>query len=425
MVDSEQENEIVVATDHLDLVVAELGEPAVAGVVGNRRLGLSLVNLREVTTLGETLTRRNAEQIGERLDSKPEPGVQEVLAELRRTFERRFDGWIPTMGRNRTLTGVQFKPVSNGGGVDRPVAVEVADGASRADVPQLRRVAVGLFDTRLAAHSRLSGRYLADPDALAAAYEPDRPRLWWEGHATFIAGVIRQHAPSAVLDVRTALRPGPVQEGAPRGEEWTMPLWDFAARLADYQDAGVSVINLSVGVATHDGKPPLVLERAIAQLTPSIVVVAAAGNHGADKLSPEKRAAAGLPERGAPMFPAALDNVVAVGALATDGTAADFNPRGAHGPETAPWIDTFAPGVDLVSTYLGDGRREQVLVPGADGQLDARGFTGWAKWSGTSFAAGVITAAAADLAAQNLAAPEIVVRLRADHPRPTASVTGA
>ena len=104
-----------------------------------------------------------------------------------------------------------------------------------------------------------------------------------------------------------------------------MPLWDFADLLADYQDAGVAVLNLSVGVSTDDGRAPLVLERAIAQLTPSMVVVAAAGNHGEPHAD-----TAGRPAPNAALFPAALDNVLAVGAL--DGTgAAAFTPRGARG----------------------------------------------------------------------------------------------
>ena len=234
------------------------------------------------------------------------------------------------------------------------------------------KVRVGLFDTRIAAHEQLEGSYLAGPDAVVAPTAPGRPRLWWEGHATFIAGIIRRHAPSAVLDVRTALLREP--DGAQ--ERWTMPLWTFAERLAEYQDAGVEVLNLSVGVATGDGRPPLVLQRAIAQLTPSMVVVAAAGNHGMGGLSDEERTKAGLPARGAALFPAALDDVLAVGAL--DGQAARPGRRGVHATRgtrrrsTAPWIDVFAPGVETVSTYLGDADRESVLVRDADGHEELR-----------------------------------------------------
>ena len=314
-----------------------------------------------------------------------------MLTELRLWSAHRYAGWMPTLGKNRTLSGVQFKPYTHG--FDRPTVPAAGTVAPLPKPDQaLSRVSVGLFDTVLAPHRQLTGSYLADPDTLVGPVEDDGgERLWWEGHATFVAGIIRRHAPSAVLDVRTALRRVP---GGSGDERWSMPLWDFADLLADYQDAGVAVLNLSVGVSTDDGRAPLVLERAIAQLTPSMVVVAAAGNHGEPHAD-----AAGRPAPNAALFPAALDNVLAVGAL--DGTgAAAFTPRGAGAADTAPWIDVFAPGVDVVSTYLGDGAPERVLVENADGSRAPVEFSGWAAWSGTSFATGEITGAVANLLAQ-------------------------
>ncbi|HEX2297562.1 MAG TPA: S8/S53 family peptidase, partial [Pseudonocardiaceae bacterium] len=261
-----------------------------------------------------------------------------------------------------------------------------------------RRVRVGLLDTLLEQHSRLAGRYLADVDALITPSPEENPalgkgRLWWEGHATFIAGVVLAQAPAADLDVRTALRPA---TGAASGHSWTMPVWEFAGCLADYRDSGVGVLNLSLGCSTGDGKPPMVLERAIAQLTPTIAVIAAAGNHGTASLDSQARAAHGVPARTAALFPAALDNVLAVGAL--DGDAlAEFNPRnGADEAEPAPWIDVFAQGVNITSTYLGESGGERVRIPAEDGGPDKSvWFDGWASWTGTSFAAAEITGAVA------------------------------
>jgi hypothetical protein len=356
-----------------------------------------------------------------RLAARPaEASLDAVLAGIRARSEERWSGWVPTMGKNRTLTGVQFKPYSSGGGFDAPTRVDAREALPTVPAPAgATRVRVGLFDTRLAPHDRLTGRFVADDDALLGPVVHGGQRLWWEGHATFIAGVIRRQAPTAVLDVRTALRPGsrPYGGRATADEEWTMPLWDFAARLADYQDAGVSVINLSVGVSTGDGKPPLVLDRAVARLTPTTVIVAAAGNHGSPHVTDEQRTAAGLPTAGAPLFPAALDNVLAVGAL--DGAvAADFNPRGAGGTGTAPWIDVFAPGVNTVSTYLGDGGGEKVLVRDIAGREELVEFAGWASWSGTSFASGEITGAVAALLAQGYGPLDAVAAVRRTHPRP-------
>ena len=412
-------DQIVVATDHLDLVGRELGSGAIVSTVPNSRLGLTLVTLADPAAAGRMLEQR---RIAEFPDA-PAPEVGEdpdrVLAELRLLSERRYCGWVPTLGKNRTLDGVEFKPYTHG--FDKPTPARRPEPVTgRAEVHG-EKVRVGLFDTRIAAHEQLEGSYLAGPDAMVTPPAQGRPRLWWEGHATFIAGIIRRHAPSAVLDVRTAL----LREPDGPQERWTMPLWTFAERLAEYQDAGVEVLNLSVGVATGDGRPPLVLQRAIAQLTPSMVIVAAAGNHGMGGLSDEERTKAGLPARGAALFPAALDDVLAVGAL--DGTRpgrvdAGFTPRGAHETETAPWIDVFAPGVETVSTYLGDADRESVLVRDAGGHEELVDFDGWASWSGTSFAAGEITGEIAALLAQGLPAPEAVAQVRRRNPRPEAGL---
>ena len=411
MAADERECQIVVATEHLDLVGRELGA-GMRVAAENPRLGLTLVTLANAAETGRALADRRATEGG-----GPEPKVDSdldrsdldrVLTELRLLSAHRYAGWTPTLGKNRTLSGVQFKPYTHG--FDRPT---VPAAGTVAPLPKpdraLSRVSVGLFDTVLAPHRQLTGSYLADPDTLVGPVDEGNELLWWEGHATFVAGIIRRHAPSAVLDVRTALRRVP---GGSGDERWEMPLWDFADLLADYQDAGVAVLNLSVGVSTDDGRPPLVLERAIAQLTPSMVVVAAAGNHG----EPHDDTA-GRPAPNAALFPAALDNVLAVGAL--DGTgAAAFTPRGAGPADTAPWIDVFAQGVDVVSTYLGDGAPERVLVENADGSRSPVEFSGWAAWSGTSFATGEITGAVANLLARGDSPPEALKKVRAAYPRP-------
>ena len=421
MADTAQDRQIVVATDHLRLVLAELGDRNVTETAVEPRLGLTLVTVEDVTGSERALAddARAARAAAGDAESAWTP-LDTVLAGIRARAGNRWSGWAPTMGKNRTLTGVQFKPYSSGGSVDRPTRADAGRALPPvAAPPGARRVRVGLFDTRLAPHAALTGRYVADDDALLAPVARGGQRLWWEGHSTFIAGVIRRQAPTAVLDVRTALRPGVVPAGGSTADqEWTMPLWDFAARLVDYQDAGVEVINLSVGVSTEDGRPPLVLDRAIARLTATTVIVAAAGNHGSRHVTDEQRRDAGLPKPGAPLFPAALDNVLAVGAL-HGAVAAEFNPRGADGTGTAPWIDVFAPGVETISTYLGDGAGEKVLVRDIAGREELVEFGGWASWSGTSFAAGEITGAVAALLAQGYDPIEAVAEVRRHHPRPS------
>ena len=81
------------------------------------RLGLTLVT---VADLAEA-TRRSRPAGG--ASRRPEPSLDGVLdgvlAGCACRSERRYSGWVPTMGKNRTLTGVQFKPYT-GGGFDRP-----------------------------------------------------------------------------------------------------------------------------------------------------------------------------------------------------------------------------------------------------------------------------------------------------------------
>ena len=406
MAADEGKDQIVVATDHLNLVGNELGSRAFTVTDDNDPLGLTLITLAD--TAGSA--RGLAEQRAKEVDGKaPTVGseLDRVLAELRRLSAHRHGGWIPTLGKNRTLTGVEFKPYTHGSGRPQPVAAAPLPVPDKA----LRRVDVGLFDTGLAPHRELTGAYLADATAMVEPLDEGRDRLWWEGHATFIAGIIRRHAPSAALDVRTALRRVP---GGSGNQRWEMPLWRFAELLAEYREAGVAVLNLSVGVVTEDGEPPLVLERAIARLTPSMVVVAAAGNHGESKPDAD-----GRPAPNAALYPAALDNVLAVGALdAAREAAASFNPRGAGNTGTAPWIDVFAPGEQVVSTYLGDGVPERVLVEEDDGSRAPDQFSGWAAWTGTSFATGEITGAVANRLAQGDAPAEAVAKVRAAYPRP-------
>ena len=96
----------------------------------------------------------------------------------------------------------------------------------------------------------------------------------------------------------------------------------------------------------------------------SRILVAAAGNNASDR----------------PFWPAALKHVIAVGALDTTDPK---RVRRACFSDFGPWVDVWAPGVGLVSTYV-DGRwvtSDQDVT-----------FQGWASWMGTSFAAPLVAA---------------------------------
>ena len=108
--------------------------------------------------------------------------------------------------------------------------------------------------------------------------------------------------------------------------------------------------------ATPGNAAPVGLPRALDALFarhPDVVVVVAAGNSGSD-VAP---------------WPVAHPNVVAVAAVAADGGPAPYSNRGT-------WVDFSAPADGVVSAY-----------PPVAGQDEGDIGTGFAAWTGTSFAA--------------------------------------
>ena len=94
-------------------------------------------------------------------------------------------------------------------------------------------------------------------------------------------------------------------------------------------DQGADVINLSLGSTSNS----LVVESAVDYaVSKGVVVVAAAGNSGA--------------LRNPIIYPAALDNVVSVAAIASDSSRAGFSGYGS-------WVDITAPGVSIRSLDIG------------------------------------------------------------------------
>jgi hypothetical protein len=427
------QHQIVVATEQLQLVAEELREGASVEVTRDGdipRLELTLVGLpagADPAKLADALWAEVPEEERTRLPDRHE-AVDLLLASLRDRFRLRHSGWTPTMGKNRLLGGIELLPYASVFGFDLPSPVSRPEGVSPGrppvpvEGPRPRGVRVGIMDVRLAPHPRLEGACLVEPDGLdhrpgeepgADTPDPLPVRLGWQGHATFVANIILEQAPSAGLVVRTALVQ--VRDDGPPEQRFRMPLWRFAEKLVEFEDAGVQVLNCSMGCETIDGRPPLVLERAIARLSPTMVVVAAAGNHGLLEMTSTTYLDLPVPEdRSAALFPAALDGVLAVGAREPDGSVADFNPRGGPDHEWAPWIDGFSPGRDVVSAYLGEGREEIVELPPeyGKGRPVRKPFGGWAKWTGTSFAAAHATGRIAALIAAGRSPGEALAEFR-------------
>jgi membrane-anchored mycosin MYCP len=380
-----------------------INEPAV-----DDRLGLALITLNQ-----DAGRVADAIEAGMAAAGLPSPGgaagsdIDRLIADLRTALQQIY-GWYPTIGKNRVLRGVQLLPYPSFGGSIRLPAdgpcVEIPRGAEG------RGVRVGILDTPIYANDRLAGKYLADDENILR--RNGAVRKWWEGHATFLAGVVAQLAPAAEIVVHSML-------GSPDG---TAPVWEVARRLVRMADDDLDIVNLSFGCYTDDGRPPLVLDRAIQRLTSSAVIVAAAGNHGDAPATP-----GALPAPNTPLWPAAFGSpgVIGVGACKACDTCdsglvtASFTPRDLtvdpvqNGePKAAPWIDLLAKGVDVRSLYL-DG---EVDLSTADGQTQCVCFAGEAIGDGTSYAAARVTGALAALTVPGRSAAQARDELMHDGP---------
>jgi subtilisin family serine protease len=192
------------------------------------------------------------------------------------------------------------------------------------------------------------------------------------GHGTFIAGIIMKLAPQLRIRQIRVLDPAGV------GDDLSV-----AHRLAM---ADAAVINLSFGGYTHGGRPPVAIAAALAQLSDSVAVVAAAGNDNVDT----------------PFWPAAFKRVIGVGAVDTTNgelRRAEFSNHGS-------WVDVYAPGVHVHSTYLDGVYREP--------RKHLEHLRGWAHWSGTSFAVPHVAAEIARLVHSGLTGGQAARRVLAD-----------
>jgi thermitase len=173
------------------------------------------------------------------------------------------------------------------------------------------------------------------------------------GHANFIVGVIMSKTSNARVRIIKVLDANGMCTEA-----------DLAAALLALDD--VDVVNLSLGAFSHDDQPPLLLRAALSALLheQDRVVVAAAGNEGS---------------AGRPYWPAAFAGSGTQFAGQVLAVAAHDGSQICSWSNTGPWVDLTAPGSDITSTYV---THEEFP-------------TGFARWSGTSFAAPYVAAAVA------------------------------
>ena len=158
---------------------------------------------------------------------------------------------------------------------------------------------------------------------------------------------------------------------------------DLTYRLEQLLVDPPDVVCLSCSCMTEDDKPPIGMASVVGKLQMAgTVIVAAAGNDASCRA----------------VWPAALPDVVSVGALGPDGPAPFTN--------WGPWVRACAPGVDIVSNFFDNVDRVNDNLP------QTSFYFGWASWSGTSFAAPIVAAAIArEMAVYQITAEEAVDRV--------------
>ncbi len=153
-------------------------------------------------------------------------------------------------------------------------------------------------------------------------------------------------------------------------------MMDVDAAVGDSPDT-LKILNLSLSGYNEDDRPAALLADQVKQMIKNgWMIVASAGNNASCRLA----------------WPAALPDVVAVGAISKCAPAWFSN--------YGPWVDVSAPGVDVVARFPKlPGRTEkfaEIEWPEGSGQRTPIGLadmdTGWARWSGTSFSAPLVTA---------------------------------
>lgn len=295
-------------------------------------------------------------------------------------------GPAPARRRNRELAGARRPVVAildTGTGIHPWLSDRIVDRA-----PRCQGLRIGLTDPRtdIERTGVVTGRLTGSLDIEA-------------GHGTFIAGLVHQRCPDArILSIRVVQPDGVVSEYDLLQAVNMLWLRQTLALREGRRDDLVDVISLSLGYYHEQPSDalfdPLMLAplRALGRL--GVTVVASAGN---DATSRPLYPAAFAPYPGGVIeepTPAEVP-LVAVGATNPDGSIALFSNDG-------PWVRAYRPGAGLVSTMptsfdAGASASVQVVENGQRrATIDPDNFrSGFATWSGTSFAAPIL---AGDLA---------------------------
>ena len=243
-------------------------------------------------------------------------------------------------------------------------------------------VGIAIIDTGVTEVADLDGRVSGGLDLSGENDHVDKV-----GHGTFIAGVAAGDGTSSFGE-HAGVAPGatiiPVKIAGRSGAADVSHVLAALQYVVSMKDVhGIDIVNLSLGTDSTQPNSLSPLNYAVEQAWDAgIVVVISSGNHG---------------ERGAGHIPKPADDplVITVGATDSNGTVDraddEVAPFSSRGPSIADGIvkpDIVAPGVSLVGLKAPGSVLDQAF-PAA--HLDG----GYARASGTSFAAGVVSGAAA------------------------------
>lgn len=209
-------------------------------------------------------------------------------------------------------------------------------------------------------------------EAAATDYDDTLTECADTGHANFITGVLMTHTDNVLARIVKVLDANGICT------EDTL-----AAALVALAGEDIDVINLSLGGFTDSDSPPVLLGAALAQLLQGQdrAVVAAAGNEGSETR---------------PYWPAAFAGSTLPFAQQVIAVTAHDGSQVCSWSNTGPWVSLAAPGSDIVSTYV----------------THADFPSGFATWSGTSFAAPFVVAAIAARRAGAATIAEAVAAVR-------------
>lgn len=257
----------------------------------------------------------------------------------------------PMFDEQRSL----IAPSTQAPGVEVGIGVQLAWSISTGSGARSEPVVVGVLDARVAAgHPELAGAVLEGYNAVEGGSNTSGGSDW---HGTHIAGLIAARANNfeGIAGISWGAQILPVRVVSNSG--FGTAGW-FADGLTWAADAGADVVNISLGYPVGSD----IMEDAVEYaLDAGVVIVASSGN------SP-----------GAPVaYPAAYDDVIAVGAM--DGRG-EIWPNTSIGPE----LDLLAPGVDIFSLV------DSPSTP-----------NGYGRATGTSFAAPHVAGTVALMLAEN------------------------